>query len=99
MLAKNKWDRLRAERQAFNASVQGSAADLLKIVQLLVVPVLPEGSKLCASVHDELLVECVDEGQAVVVSYLLEQAFAAKLLPYLPCAGSAKIGHTWLEIH
>jgi len=99
LLSKNKWDRLRAERQAFNASVQGSAADLLKVVQLLVVPVLPEGSKLCASVHDELLVECVDEGQAVMVSYLLEQAFAAKLLPYLPCAGSAKIGRTWLEIH
>jgi DNA polymerase I-like protein with 3'-5' exonuclease and polymerase domains len=99
LLSKNKWGRLRAERQAFNSVVQGSAADLLKIIQLLVVPVLPEGSLFCASVHDELLVECIDMEQALVVQSLLETAFASKLLPFLPCAGNAKIGQTWLEIH
>lgn len=42
-----------AERQAFNVKIQGSAADVVKLVSLILYRKLPE-ARQCMQVHDEL---------------------------------------------
>lgn len=44
-----------AERQAFNTKIQGSAADIMKMAMVRAHALLPEGSSLLLTVHDELV--------------------------------------------
>jgi DNA polymerase-1 len=91
--------RSQAERQTFNALLQGSAADVLKILTL---SILPFAHGVCAflagSIHDELLFYCPEAQAPRLAEYLTEQ-FKAPLLSHCPIAGEAKIGNTWLEVH
>ena len=64
--------RSRAERQAINAIVQGSAADICKIAMIDVHEALkPFNAKILVQVHDELVVAVpnknVEEAQKVMV--------------------------------
>jgi DNA polymerase I len=65
--------RNREEREAINAPVQGTAADLMKLAMIQVPKVIQEAglsSKMLLQVHDELVLEClveeVDETTALV---------------------------------
>jgi DNA polymerase I-like protein with 3'-5' exonuclease and polymerase domains len=49
------WKRSRAERQAFNTVIQGSAADLIKLAMIRANKMIPEGANLILTVHDELV--------------------------------------------
>lgn len=49
------WKRSRAERQAFNTVIQGSAADLMKLAMIRAHKLIPEGANLILTVHDELV--------------------------------------------
>lgn len=49
------WKRSRAERQAFNTVIQGSAADLIKVAMIRANKMIPEKSALILTVHDELV--------------------------------------------
>jgi DNA polymerase-1 len=49
------WKRARAERQAFNTVIQGSAADLIKLAMIRANKMIPEKSSLILTVHDELV--------------------------------------------
>jgi DNA polymerase I-like protein with 3'-5' exonuclease and polymerase domains len=49
------WERSRAERQAFNTVIQGSAADLIKLAMIRAHKLIPEGSSLILTIHDELV--------------------------------------------
>lgn len=53
--------RHRAERQAFNAKIQGSNGDLNKLAMIRAHERLPEGAKLILTIHDELVVEAAQE--------------------------------------
>lgn len=44
-----------AERQAFNTKIQGTAADIIKMAMVRAHKLLPQGSKLILTVHDELV--------------------------------------------
>jgi DNA polymerase-1 len=47
-----------AERQALNATIQGSVADIVKTAMINIFPQLPElRSKMLIQVHDELVFE------------------------------------------
>ena len=48
--------RARAERQAFNAVIQGSAADIMKKALVRTYDLLPHGSHIVMTVHDEIIV-------------------------------------------
>jgi DNA polymerase I-like protein with 3'-5' exonuclease and polymerase domains len=49
------WKRAKAERQAFNTVIQGSAADLIKLAMIRASRMIPEGANLILTVHDELV--------------------------------------------
>jgi len=49
------WERARAERQAFNTVIQGSSADLIKLAMIRAHKMIPEGSNLILTIHDELV--------------------------------------------
>jgi len=53
--SKEMWKRSRAERQAFNTVIQGSAADLIKVAMVRANSMIPSESSLILTVHDELV--------------------------------------------
>ena len=55
MRSKDHSEKAGAERQAFNTKIQGSAADIIKLAMVRAHQMLPEGSKLILTVHDELV--------------------------------------------
>ncbi len=63
------WIRAKAQRQAFNTLIQGSAADIMKIALVRADELLPEGAYLVLTVHDEMVV--------VTPQHLLEESKAA----------------------
>jgi len=63
------WKRSRAERQAFNTVIQGSAADLIKVAMVRANRMIPKESNLILTVHDELV--------TVTPNHLLEETAEA----------------------
>lgn len=53
--SREQWKRARAERQAFNTVIQGSAADLIKVAMVRAHSLIPYDSSLILTVHDELV--------------------------------------------
>lgn len=54
--------RSRAERQAFNTKIQGSAADIIKIAMIALQPKLVQyDAAIAIQIHDELVLECPEE--------------------------------------
>ena len=59
----NQQTRMREEREAINAPIQGTAADIMKIAMLHVPAALVKAgmnAKILLQVHDELVLECPD---------------------------------------
>jgi DNA polymerase-1 len=84
-------------RQAINSTIQGSAADLLKLSQRnirkrMIKEGLPGFQIL--QVHDEVLVEC-DEEVASAVRDIVEYEMANVVKLRIPLEVSAHIGKTW----
>ncbi|MDP7143346.1 MAG: DNA polymerase I [Alphaproteobacteria bacterium] len=90
-----------AERQAINAPLQGTAADIMKIAMADIPPALvKEGlsAKMLLQVHDELIFEVPDdelEKTKALVIKLMENI--AKL--DVPLVAEAGTGHSWAEAH
>ena len=90
-----------AERNAINAPIQGSAADLIKLAMIKIHKKLKEQnfkSKMILQVHDELLFDVVpDELETLKNLVIHEMQDAIQLdVPILVEAGS---GNNWLEAH
>ncbi|HEV7645095.1 MAG TPA: DNA polymerase I [Pyrinomonadaceae bacterium] len=91
--------RSRAEREAINMPIQGSASDIVKISMLRVDKALQkEGfqAKLIMQIHDELLLD-VPENEVEAVSKLLcrEMESSAKL--DVPLVAEVGVGNNWME--
>lgn len=101
--SKNKLEKSSAERMAVNTPVQGSAADIVKKAMLDVSKALEEENtqaKLILQVHDELLVECPDNPQAIekTISIIKEKMENAVKLN-VPLKVSIEYGKNWGEFH
>jgi DNA polymerase-1 len=90
-----------AERNAVNAPIQGSAADIIKIAMINIHKKLSEGnykSKMLLQVHDELVFDIyrpeLEELQILIKS---EMEGAYKL--EVPLDVELGIGENWLEAH
>ena len=86
-----------AERMAFNMPVQGTAADLMKLAMVKLQPELDRlGAHLVLQVHDELLVEVVEDktqNVAEVVREVMQNAWKFDV----PLEVGTGIGENWLE--
>ena len=90
-------ERRYAERQAMNAPIQGTAADMLKLAMIRAHKTLKgTGTRMLLNVHDELVFE-VPIGQEEIVGPLrgdMELALPLKV----PVEVDAKVGSDWNEM-
>lgn len=90
-------DRNYAERQAMNAPIQGTAADMIKLAMMTVRRQI-EGSstRMLLNVHDELVFEVPlgDRGGVEPIRHLMETSLPLKV----PVEVDAKIGLNWNEM-
>lgn len=99
--SKNAVVRGYAERNAINAPIQGSAADIIKVAMIRIYQRFQEEgihSKMILQVHDELnfsvLPEEKEKVQQIVISEM-EAAYKMKA----PLRADHGLGHNWLEAH
>ncbi len=99
--SRNQVVRGNAERNAINAPIQGSAADIIKIAMVRIHEKLKsEGykSKMILQVHDELIFEVLEsELEKLKSMVLFEMSNAAKLS--IPLKVDWGTGRNWLEAH
>ncbi|MDR6488331.1 DNA polymerase-1 [Chryseobacterium vietnamense] len=90
-----------AERNAVNAPVQGSAADVVKLAMIKIDRELEEQqltTKMLLQVHDELIFESpVDEIEAA--SKLIKTEMESALKTQVPLLVEIGVGDNWLEAH
>ncbi|WP_412561784.1 DNA polymerase I [Winogradskyella sp. MIT101101] len=90
-----------AERNAVNAPIQGSAADIIKIAMINIHQKLQEGaykSKMLLQVHDELVFDIYKpelEDMKILIKTEMENAYKLKV----PLDVDLDIGDNWLEAH
>jgi DNA polymerase I len=92
--------RQREEREAINAPIQGTAADIIKIAMLR----LPEkikaeglGAKMLLQVHDELMFE-VPKAELEKTCALVQKVMEAAYQLDIPISTEAKAGPSWGEM-
>ncbi|MCC8062821.1 MAG: DNA polymerase I [Rikenellaceae bacterium] len=97
----NSMTRSLAERNAINAPIQGSAADIMKIAMIEVDKLLRErnsGARIVLQVHDELVLE-VPQGEVTAVTALVTEAMAGAAELAVPLLVEADAGTSWLDAH
>lgn len=99
--SRNQVVRGNAERNAINAPIQGSAADIIKIAMIRIHDILKTGkwrSRMILQVHDELIFDVVpSELEKLREMIINEMTNAASLkVPLLVDCGTGK---NWLEAH
>lgn len=99
--SRNANTRALAERNAINAPIQGSAADIMKIAMVGVYRAFKEQgirSKLILQVHDEIVVDLVPTEREAVERIVREQMEGAAKLS-IPLVVDIGVGKNWLEAH
>ncbi|MEY8019405.1 DNA polymerase I [Muriicola sp. SD30] len=90
-----------AERNAINAPIQGSAADIIKIAMIDIHKKLKEGeyrTKMLLQVHDELVFDVYKpelEKAKKMIKAAMESAYKLKV----PLDVELGVGENWLEAH
>ena len=90
-----------AERNAINAPIQGTAADIIKVAMIRIFQRFQqEGirSKMILQVHDELNFSVYPEEKEQVERIVLEEMQAAFSLS-VPLVADSGFGQNWLEAH
>ena len=99
--SRNQVVRGNAERNAINAPIQGSAADIIKIAMVNIFQRMTKEkyqSKMILQVHDELIFEVLNaEFEALKELVLFEMSNAVKL--DIPLKVDWGIGNSWFEAH
>lgn len=97
----NAMTRSLAERNAINAPIQGSAADIMKIAMIEVDRRLRDSgsrARIVLQVHDELVLE-VPREEATATAELLTDAMSGAAMLDVPLLVEAGVGDSWLEAH
>lgn len=90
-----------AERNAINAPIQGSAADIIKRAMIDIARHFAEeglSSRMIMQVHDELVFNVVPD-EADRVRQIVERDMKAAYSGKVPMEIAAGIGNNWLEAH
>jgi DNA polymerase-1 len=95
----------RASRQVFNAVVQGSSADVLKVLTLESMPLLRQyDAVLAAAVHDQNVMYCPQETAQLLAADLTLNWSRSRMLSvpgkgFVPIKAEFKSGSRWSETH
>ena len=90
-----------AERNAVNAPIQGSAADVIKLAMIKIDEKFTEKNlktKMLLQVHDELVFEAPDD-EVELVSELIKTEMESAYTTTVPLLVEVGVGNNWLEAH
>lgn len=99
--AKNATVRALAERNAVNAPIQGTAADIIKLAMIGVDRKMAEEglkSRMVLQIHDELLFDTISSEREKLMSIVKEQMEHVTELS-VPLTVECNYGKNWLEAH
>ena len=97
----NSLVRSAAERNAINAPIQGTAADIIKIAMINIHRKMAElglKSAMVMQVHDELVFD-VAPGETEALSQLVKTEMESAIGLSIPLTAEVGIGKNWLEAH
>lgn len=98
---KNAAIRQNAERVAINTTIQGSAADLIKIAMIDIYKEIKAqklASKMLLQVHDELVFEA-PEKEVEILKPLIKEKMESAMQLSVPLKVDVGVGKNWLEAH
>ena len=90
-----------AERNAVNAPIQGSAADIIKLAMIAVHKAMKfenVKSKMILQVHDELVFD-VHVSEEIMMQLLVKSAMENAINLIVPMEVELKLAQNWLEAH
>ncbi len=90
-----------AERNAINAPIQGTAADIIKLAMIKVAEKISAGKlkgKMILQVHDELVFDCPAEEEEILKKMIISEMESACELA-VPLIVEIGAGKNWLEAH
>lgn len=90
-----------AERNAINAPIQGSAADIIKLAMVAVHKKMKAEnvkSKMILQVHDELVFD-VHVSEELLMQLLVKEAMEKAVQMDVPMVVELKLANNWLEAH
>ncbi len=90
-----------AERNAINAPIQGSSADMIKIAMINIFKAFNEQqlrSKMILQVHDELVFDVYRE-EVDIVKKIVEEKMRTAIPMVVPIEVEINVGENWLEAH
>ena len=90
-----------AERNAINAPIQGSAADIMKLAMIEIRRrFMQEGirSKMIMQVHDEVVIDTLNS-ELEAVKLIVKEAMESVATLAIPLTAEVNSGQTWLAAH
>ena len=96
LTSRNGQLRSRAEREAVNMPIQGTAADILKRAMIDLHAVLPRDVRMILTVHDELVLE-VPESDIEEISALVRACMEEAVELSVPLTVDVGVGRNWKE--
>ncbi len=90
-----------AERNAINAPIQGTAADVIKIAMIRILEEMKKkklNSRMLLQVHDELVFD-VDKNEVEVMQELVKQNMENAVKMAVPLEVEMNTGENWLQAH
>lgn len=94
----NDEKRSRAERQAINAVVQGSAADICKIAMIDIEKALEgTGTKMLVQVHDEIVTAVPEDAWETIMPKFVKAMGDGVTLKGVPLKVSCNVAHNWAD--
>ncbi len=90
-----------AERNAINAPIQGTAADIIKMAMIGVSQAIEQRglrAKMILQVHDELVFE-VPNDEVEALSQLVKEQMESACTLSVPLTAEVGVGHNWLQAH
>lgn len=90
-----------AERNAVNAPIQGSAADIIKIAMINIDKKFTEKNlktKMLLQVHDELVFEAPDD-EVETAKEIIKNEMESAVKTEVPLLVEVGVGNNWLEAH
>ena len=88
------------ERIALNTPIQGSAADIIKVAMVKIYNRMKNEnlkSKLILQIHDELIIEALDEEVDIIKKLLVEEMEDAVVLD-VDLVADMEVGESWYEV-